>query len=244
MAEQFKCLKDEYDRLNRPLDRKTLEEIVADVDLNLSVKATWVVKDHKDAEGNHRQILSNMRSSVWVPAEMQLGSVQKRAEDFVPFVVDSKTRNSHFCIQLFQRLMAEQTRANAEKAAFQNVRLPGSAVATSSGQPLQDFPEKGKTKNHDSEPQGSQSMPGMKMDPQSHILSCNLLAANRQHTCQRLAQGMCLNAGVQRLLPEGEIPVCKCGLPNESCSTCGEGWLQMARLLKKPHTKSALSSWV
>ena len=173
VAEQMKSLKDEYDRLGRLLEKKSLEEIVQDVDLKLSCNATWVVKDELGEGQEKRQILSNMRASVLVPKSMELSSeIYKRPVDNVPYVFDRKAKKSHYCHNLFTSLLQTQQQESERAAnAASSVPLPlGFAPVAGSASfappPAGTGPERQLVA-----PQGSPLLPGMKACVQGWELS-------------------------------------------------------------------------
>lgn len=125
MKEQQKQLLQEYERLGRPLDSQTLEEIVSAVDRKLSANQTFVVKSDSGQKGplGETQFLSNLKTSAWLPKSGEWAEEVYFDENNAPFVCDRKANQSHYCIDLMKRLVDQQQSQSQSQQA--NVPLPG-----------------------------------------------------------------------------------------------------------------------
>lgn len=186
-----------------------------DVDRILSANQRFIVKEDMGTAGpnGETKVLSNYKMSVWLPKNSSFSTtIHFEPKSKVPFIFDEKTKQSHFCIDLFKQLMDAP-----QEAPKSEVPLPGTGSSKDSADPAA-VPLPGSDKNAKGpaapEHVGSVPLPGMAKDAKS----------------------------ASPTLPDADQPVCACGFDRKQCADCNQGWLTVLVSGKVPTLKSQVAA--
>ena len=123
---QQSLLIQEYERLGKPLEKHSVEQLIRKVDLDLSKRQTWVVQDH-EGPANQKQFLSNLKLSVWIPPNMTLLNDIVHDDQAVP-MVQTKDGKKHYCMDIFQMFFKGSSQGSAAIPLPAALPLPGPQV--------------------------------------------------------------------------------------------------------------------
>ncbi|CAJ1405664.1 unnamed protein product [Effrenium voratum] len=177
IKKQQKLLLDEYERLGKPLDKMTLEELVVQVDRELSRHQCFVVHkpDTKGPNGEER-ILSNTKVSIWLPKGKWHEEIHFTDEG-TPFIYDEGTKASHFCIDLMKKYL--DTPSGSQTG-------PANSTSNTRKVPLP-LPGSDAKKPESSAPASSVPLPGMKPHEKGNTVLPLFLKEARSALCAAAA---------------------------------------------------------
>ena len=113
----------EYERLGKPLESNSVEELIRGVDLSLSKQQTWLVQDH-EGPAKQKQFLSNLKLSVWIPPSMTLLPDICYDDKAVPMVKTTDGKQ-HYCVDIFQQCYKSTPQASSRVPLPAAPPLPG-----------------------------------------------------------------------------------------------------------------------
>ena len=124
VKKQFDLLQSEYIRIGEPLKELTLVKLVAKVDVELSRNQTFLIVGNQSGPDGETQFLANrtLGMSWWIPSDQAYDETVHKRADGAPFLFNTKTKASIYCIDLQKDLMQKQ-----ESAASAGIPLPGAA---------------------------------------------------------------------------------------------------------------------